>query len=165
MSGRASRIEVTTPSDREVVTKRAFDAPVKLVFDCHTKPELVQRWLTGPPGWTMPVCEIDLRVGGAFRYRWRKEDGSSEFGMVGTYREIAAPRRIVNTQQFDDGVMPEGGDALITTIFEEKAGRTTVTLTMLFPSKQDRDGAVGTGMTGGMEQSYQKLEKVLADTA
>jgi uncharacterized protein YndB with AHSA1/START domain len=165
MNGRAAKIEVTTPNDRQVVTRRAFDAPAKLVFDCHTKPELVQRWLVGPPGWTMPVCEIDLKVGGAFRYRWRKDDGSSEFGMVGTYREIAAPKRIVNTQQFDDGVMPEGGDSLITTVFEEKSGKTTVTLTMLFPSKAARDGATATGMTDGMEQSYQKLEKVLAAAA
>jgi len=91
---------VTTPSDREIVMTRVFKAPRKLVFDAWTKPELVRRWLLGPPGWTMPVCEIDLRVGGAYRFVWLGQDGTT-MGMGGVYREIVIPERIVNTQLFD----------------------------------------------------------------
>ena len=74
-----ARIEVTTPSEREIVTRRTFNAPRELVFRAHTEPELVKRWLLGPPGWTMPVCRIDLKVGGKYRYVWRSEENGSEF--------------------------------------------------------------------------------------
>src|SRR5882762_9425026 len=74
-----STLQITTPSDREIVMTRVFDAPRRLVFDAFTKPELVKQWLLGPPGWTMPVCEIDLRVGGAYRYVWRHADGIDIF--------------------------------------------------------------------------------------
>ncbi len=71
-------VDVSTPSDREIRVARAFDAPARLVWDCHTKPELIRRWMLGPPGWSMPVCEVDLTVGGAYRYRWRKRRFSRE---------------------------------------------------------------------------------------
>ena len=88
----ATALEITTPGDREIVMTRVFDAPRELVFDAHTKPELVKRWLLGPDGWSMPVCEIDLRVGGAYRYVWRRDTDGTEMGMGGVYREIVPPR-------------------------------------------------------------------------
>ena len=88
-------IDVTTPDDLEIRVTRVFDAPRSLIFECHTQPELVRRWLLGPPGWSMPVCEIDLRVGGQYRYVWRSDTDGGEFGFRGEYREIRAPERVV----------------------------------------------------------------------
>src|SRR5207244_6018282 len=85
---KTAAMKVTTPSDRELVMMRMFDAPRGMVFDALTQPDLVRRWLLGPPGWTMPVCEIDLRVGGQYRYVWRRESNGKEMGMGGVYREI-----------------------------------------------------------------------------
>src|SRR5687767_4883422 len=104
-------LKVTTPSDREIAMTRVFDAPRKLVFDALTKPELVKRWLVRT-GWSMPVCEIDLRVGGTYRYVWRKGDNGPEMGMRGVYREVVRPERIVATEVFDQKWYD--GDALDT---------------------------------------------------
>ncbi len=152
-------LEVTTPNDFDVVCTRHFDAPVAIVFDCHTKPALVQRWLLGPPGWSMPVCEIDLTVGGGFRYLWRNDEIGQEFALAGTYREIVAPTRIVHAEAFEGVEMPQ---ALVTTVFAGKAGRTAMTLTISYPSRALRDAAIATGMTGGMGQSYDRLDTLLA---
>src|SRR4249920_80587 len=129
---------VSTPSDREIQVTRDFHAPRRLVFDAFTKPDLVRRWLLGPPGWTMPLCEIDLRVGGAYRYVWRKE-GEKDMGMGGVFRDIVAPERLVATERFDDAWYP--GEALDTTVFDEKNGMTRVTLTVSYESKEARDTA------------------------
>jgi len=102
-------LKLTTPSDREIVMTRVFDAPRKLVFDAHIKPDLVKRWLLGPPGWSMLVCEIDLRVGGEYRYVWKRDSDGTEMGMGGVYREIAAPERLVTTERFDEAWYPGGG--------------------------------------------------------
>src|SRR5271167_1955115 len=99
--GAAKALKVTTPSDREIAMTRVFHAPRRLVFDAWTKPELVKQWLLGPPGWTMPVCEIDLRVGGTYRYVWRRDSDGSEMGMGGIFREIVPHERIVSTEVFD----------------------------------------------------------------
>src|SRR5882724_8416738 len=119
-------LQISTPSDRELAMTRVFDAPRRLVFDALTKPELVKRWLLGPPGWTMPVCEIDLKVGGAYRYVWRNTKGK-EMGMGGVYREIVPQERLVCTELFDEAWYP--GESLTTTTLVERAGRTTLTST------------------------------------
>lgn len=155
----ANTLQVTAPSDREIVMTRVFDAPRQLVFDAHTKPDLVRRWLLGPPGWTMPVCEIDLRVGGRFRYVWRKDDGA-EMGMGGVFREIVRPERIVHTELFDQDWT--GGETVSTTRFTERDDRTTLTITTLYSSKEARDGALKSGMTDGMEVGYARLDELLA---
>jgi uncharacterized protein YndB with AHSA1/START domain len=152
-------LKVTAGGDREIVITRAFNAPRQLVFDAHTKPELVQRWLLGPPGWTMPVCEIDLRVGGSYRYVWRNQDGT-EMGMGGVFREIVRPERLVATERFDQSWYP--GEALDTTIFVEKAGVTTVTITVLYESQEARDGVLKSPMADGMSFGYDRLEELLA---
>src|SRR5687768_16510265 len=153
-------LKVTTPSDHEIAMTRAFDAPRKLVFDAFTKPELIKRWLLGPPGWSMPVCEVDLKVGGMYRYVWRKDDDRTEMGIGGVYREIAAPERIVHTERFDDPWYP--GEALVTTVFAEKGARTTVTQTMLLESREARDGVLASGMESGVAVSYDRLAELLA---
>src|SRR5258706_7646606 len=108
-------LQVTTPSDREIRMTRVFDAPRRLVFEAFTKPDLVKRWLLGPPGWTMPVCEIDLRVGGKYRYVWRK-DGGTEMGMGGVFREVGQPERIVQTEKFDQACYSGEADGTTVTV-------------------------------------------------
>ena len=156
-------LDVTTPSDREIVMKRALDAPRALVFDAFTKPELIRRWLLGPDGWSMPVCDVELRVGGTFHYVWRSDDGSKEFGIHGTYREIAAPERIVHLESFDEAWYP--GEAEITTAFEVSDSGTTVTLTCLYESREARDTALESGMDKGVEVSFNRLTEILRDVA
>ena len=155
----AGTLEVTTPTEREIVVTRSFDAPRRLVFDAHTKPELVRRWLLGPPGWTMPVCEIDLRVGGAYRYVWRNA-GGKEMGMGGVFREIVAPERLVATEAFDESWYP--GEALDTTVLTEEGGATKLTLTVLYESRAARDAALQSGMERGMVASYDRLAELLS---
>jgi len=152
-------VTITHPADNAVTVSRSFDAPADLVFACHTKPQLVQRWQLGPPGWTMPICEIDLRVGGTYRYIWRSEAEGSEFGFTGRYREIVVPTLIVHTE----GMIGTPGEAVVTTSFEEHAGRTTLTLTMTFESREVRDQVLLTGMTDGMAQSYDRLDELLSE--
>src|SRR5919206_1104689 len=120
----------TMPSDQEIVATRVFDAPRRLVWDAHTSPAHLPQWMLGPEGWTMPVCEINLRPGGAWHFVWRHSDGT-EMAMRGVYREVVPPERLVNTESWG-GDWPE---TLNTLILTEENGETTITLTVLFPSK------------------------------
>src|SRR6266545_3886290 len=122
-------LKVTTPSEREIAMTRVFDAPRKLVFDAHSKPELLKRWLGVHHGYSLAVCEIDLRVGGSYRYVWRAPDGA-EMGMRGVYREVVPPERIVATESFDEPWYP--GDAVSTLTLAEEGGRTTLTLSVRY---------------------------------
>ena len=151
--------KVTTPSDLEIAMTRVFNAPRRLVFDALTKPELVKQWLLGPPSWTMPVCEIDLRVGGAYRYVWRKDTGK-EMGMGGVFREIVPHERIVCTELFDEAWY--AGGALVTNVLAEQGGKTTLTLTSRFGSRETRDAVLKSGMESGVAVSYDRLEQLLA---
>ena len=152
-------LKLTTRGDREIVITRAFDASRKLVFDAFTKPELVKRWLLGPDGWSMPVCEIDLKVGGKYRYVWRRDKDGTEMGMGGVYREIVAPERIVATEKFDQSWYP--GEAVGTFVLIAQAGKTTLTETILYESREARDGVLKSGMEKGIVASYDRLEKLL----
>ena len=154
------RLQLTTPSDREIMITRVFAAPRRLVFDAYTIPALIRRWLLGPPGWTMPVCEVDLRVGGRYRYVWHGPEGVT-MGMGGTFREIIAPDRLVSTESFDEDWT--GGETLATVILVEKDGKTLLTQTVLYASKEAREGALATGMTEGMEAGYARLDELLAE--
>ncbi len=159
-----NKAEVSMPSDREVKVTRSFKAPRALVYRAYTEPALLQRWLLGPPGWTMPVCEMDVRVGGSYRWRWRSNEDRTEFGFSGVFREVEPGKKLVHSERYDSGttgVGESGGEALVTVVFEEQNGLTTVTSLMDFGSKEARDAAVATGMTDGMEQSYQLLDKLL----
>ena len=154
-------LKVTTPTDREIAMTRAFDAPPRLVFDAWTKPELLKRWLGVFGGWSLDVCEVDLRVGGTYRFVWRGPDGA-QMGMRGVYRDIVPLERMVSTETFDEPWYQ--GEALGTTVFVGKAGKTTVTTTVRYASREVRDGVLKSPMASGVAQSYDKLAELLAST-
>src|SRR5437868_3598839 len=149
-------LKVTTPTDREVVMTRVFDAPRRLVFDAFTRPELLKRWF-GPRGWSLAVCEVDLKVGGTFRFVLRGP-GGAEMGMRGVYRELAPPERSVHTESFDD----YPGESQVTAVLVEQGGKTTLTATVLYPSREVRDAVIQSGMEHGAAESYDKLAELLA---
>ena len=155
-----TEIKVNTPTDREISITRDFDAPRARVFEALTKPEFITRWLLGPPGWTMPVCEMDLREGSAYRWVWRNEKDGSEMGMGGVFREIVPPERFVATEKFDEAWYP--GEAVVTNALEERDGKTTLTLTIQYESKEARDTALKTDMQKGVGASYDRLDEILA---
>ena len=160
---RANRVGATTfttPSDREIVMTRVVVAPPRLVFEAWTNPKHVPHWMLGPEGWTVPVCEIDVRPVGAWHFVWRHSD-STEMEMRGVYREITPPERLVSTESWG-GTWPE---TLNTLILSEKDGKTTVAQTVLYPSKEARDEALKTGMKEGVNQSFDCLAEYLATTA
>jgi uncharacterized protein YndB with AHSA1/START domain len=153
----AGTVDITTPTDREVVLTRVFDAPRGLVFDALTTPDLLKRWY-GPTGWSLVVCDIDLRVGGHWRYVVRRPDGK-EIGQKGVFREIVRGERIVNTESWEDW---DAGETLVTTMLEENNGKTTFTSTILFPSKEVRDTVVKNGLNRGATETYERLAQTLA---
>lgn len=154
----APSLKVEARGDREIVMTRVFDAPRRLVFDAFTKPELLKRWLTGAPGWSLEVCEIDLRVGGSLRYLWRGPTGE-EMGMRGVFREINPPDRIVGTEKFDQAWYP--GEAVGTVVFTEQAGKTTLTQTIVYESREARDIVLKSPMETGISMSYNQLAALL----
>lgn len=158
------KAQVTLPSDREVQITRSFRAPRTLVYRAYTEPDLVRRWMGGYPGWTMLVCDMDVRVGGKYRWRWRQDADGTEFGFQGTFRELQPPAKIVHSEAHDPGtfvVEYPGTEAMITLTFTEENGVTTVTTLIDYGSKDARDAAMSTGMTDGMEASYQLLDRLL----
>jgi uncharacterized protein YndB with AHSA1/START domain len=163
--------QVTLPSDTEVRVTRSFHAPRTLVWQAHTVPELVQRWMTGYPGWSMPVCEMDVRPGGKYRWRWRSDEDGKEFGFFGEFKEVDAPAKMTQEEYFDagdvgpdvTGAMPVSNPAINRSTFTEKNGVTTVVVLMDFGSKAARDAAISTGMTDGMETSYQNLDELIIE--
>ena len=159
-AGRTAEAQVL--SDTQVRVSRVIRGDVELVWRAHHDPDLVRRWMLGPDGWTMPVCEIDLRVGGAFRYEWRNTDGST-MGMGGEYRAIEPPERIENSEKFDEAWYE--GEAHVTQRLVEHAGgrRMTLTLTVLYDSRQVRDGVLASPMKDGVTMCYDRLAKLLAE--
>jgi uncharacterized protein YndB with AHSA1/START domain len=153
-------LKVTTPTDREIVITRVFDAPRALVFDAMSKSELLKRWLLGPPGWAMVDCENDLKVGGAFRHVWRKADGA-EMAMRGVYREVVPPERIVRTEIFELGCDAQAAEQVATLVLTERGDKTALTLTVVFPSKEARDATIASGMERGVAASYDRLAELL----
>lgn len=153
----SSTFKVTTPTDKEVRMTRVFDAPRHLVKEAFSKPELLKRWLLGPPGWEMVVCDVASKPGERYRYEWRNTATGHQFGTGGVVREIS-PGRVVHTETMDG----QPGESLVTTDFVEEGGKTTVTMTLLFESKEIRDMALKSGMERGVAASYDRLEELLA---
>ena len=151
-------LKVTTPTDREIRMVRVFDAPRQMVFDAFTRCELLKRWF-GPHGYSLAVCEGEFRPGGWWRFVVRGPDGS-DMGMRGKIREMARPDRLVHVETFDD----YPGEALVTTTFVEDRGKTTVTINLLYESKDVRDAVVRSGMEHGAAESYDRLAEVLTTT-
>jgi uncharacterized protein YndB with AHSA1/START domain len=143
--------------------RRSFKAPRALVWKAYTTPALLRRWMLGPPGWSMPVCEMDVRVGGAFVWRWRNDADGKEFGFHGEFTEVDAPARLAHSEYFDPGDVggDMGGGADVLNQFAEAGGVTTQTIVITYGSRAERDAALSTGMTDGMEMSYQKLDALI----
>ena len=157
----SATFKVTTPSDREIVMTRLFDAPRHLVFEAMTKPEHVKRWWgILAANHSVPVCEIDLRPGGKGRFVGRGPKG--DVGFHGEYREIAPPDRLVFTEIFDP--FPDAG-SLVSAVFTEEAGKTRITVTCTYPSLDVRDMVVNSGMERGAAISYDRLEEVARELA
>ena len=161
----ADTFTVSQPSDTEVLMTRVFDAPPRMVWDAYTKPELVRQWLLGPDGWDMPVCDIDLRVGGRYAYRWSHPD-EGEFGTGGEFLKVDPTSRIVSTESMEGF----DGSSHVTITFEERGpgdqgGQTLFSMLQRFESKEARDGAVATGMADGVAISFNRLDDVLSASA
>ena len=152
-------LTVTTPTAREIVLTRTFDAPRRLVFDAWTKPELLKRWY-GARGWNLVECEVDLRVGGTWRFVSRGPDGT-EMGQGGVYREVVPPERLVYTEAFVDQSYP--GESLNAHVFVERNEKTTTTSTLLYPSRVARDIVINYPMARGVSEGYARLAELLAE--
>ena len=153
----ATGVKITTPGDQEIVIRREFNAPRRLVFEAYTKPELLKRWLLGPPGWEMVVCEVARKAGDRYRYEWRNAEGT-QFGLGGVCREFAPPERIVCTELMDG----YPNESLVTTVLVEQSGRTTLITTCLYESREVRDMVIKSGMESGVEASYKRLDDLFA---
>ncbi len=155
-------LEITTPSDEEIRITRSFDAPRMMVWDAYTRPELLKRWLGAMPGWSWAECEMDVRVGGKYRWVWRGPEGV-ELGLGGVYREVLPGERLVSTERYDQQWYE--GDAVGTVEFREANGRTTLVTTLRYASKAVRDAVLQSPATSGMESGYALLDELLASTA
>jgi uncharacterized protein YndB with AHSA1/START domain len=156
-------LKLTTPTDREIVVVREFDAPRELIWDSIFKPELLRRWFSGPPGWEMTTCEDDACTGGTYRRVWSDPNGLT-MSQSGVHREVVPPERCVRTQVFESGGVPWGGEQLATIVLTELRERTMLTMTFLFDSKETRDGTVP-HMEQGMAAGFDRLDEILASAA
>lgn len=152
----SDEVKIATPTDREVVVTRTFDAPRSLVFDAYTQPELLKRWY-GAPGRSLVVCEIDLRAGGAYRFLWRGP-GRKDVGTYGVHREVIRPERIVRTETWEDW---DAGEVIETIVLTERAGKTTLTSTGLYPSREVRDTVLKAGLENGTRETFGHLAELL----
>ena len=148
-------VQVTTPSERELAITRVFKAPDTFVFDAYTTPELLRLWF-GPRGSSLAICEIDLKVGGAWHIVIRDPEGQ-EAGMQGIYREVVRPTRLVTTETVDG----QAGEVLRTVVLVEDHGLTTLTTTMAYATREIRDAVLKSGVEQGASESYDRLEEFL----
>jgi uncharacterized protein YndB with AHSA1/START domain len=157
-----TRISIETPSDRQIVLRRSFAAPPDLVFRAHVDPALIPRWMNIMPGWTMPVVESDPRPGAGFRFRW--DDGAGGgFRIEGDFLEVEPPRRILHVERmFVPDRMP---DNRVETVFEPEGAGTALRMTMTLPDAEALLAMLQTGMSEGMELTYEFLDTLLAEEA
>ncbi len=151
--------KVSTPSDREIRMTRLFNAPRHLVFEAMSRPEHIKQWWGRlGEGCSVPVCEVDFRPGGAWRFVNRHPHGEAAFH--GVYREIVAPERVVFTEIFE--AFPDA-ESVVTSVLTEEGGKTRLTATVAYPSVEVRDAVIASGMAKGAGISYDRLEDVLAE--
>jgi uncharacterized protein YndB with AHSA1/START domain len=160
METRVGVTSFSTEWDREIVATRIVDAPLRVVWEAWTNPECLSRWMTGPEGWTMPVCEVDPCTGGEWHFVWRGPDGQ-EIEMRGVYREVSPPERLAYTEWWGDGWPP----TLNVLCFTESEGRTTIVHTLLFDTKEARDSSLEAGVADGWSESYGILDDHLRTMA
>jgi uncharacterized protein YndB with AHSA1/START domain len=152
-------LKLSTPSEREIALTRVFDAPRALVFEGLTRPEILKRWFGLQPGWSLAVCEMDLKVGGAYRWEWHGPNGTV-MGVSGVFQEVAPPERVSQTEKFDESWYP--GGALVTLALAEDGGKTTLTLTVRYESQEARDCVLRTPIQRGVAAGYDRLAELLA---
>ena len=158
MTNVMNKMTLQTEGDRYIVVTRRFAAPPRAVYRAHTEPELIQKWLLGPEGWTMPVCLSDARPNGQIRYEWSNGKGGS-FHLTGEYLELEPYRRIVHVERMH---LPDPTpDNHVETRFDPDGDGTLMTMRMTLPDAQTRSNMLSTGMEHGMEASYVRLESVL----
>lgn len=157
------KLIIQPKGDRELVMTRTFAAPRQAVFDAYTRPELLRRWLGQMPGWSWVTCEVDLRVGGRYRWEWKQEANGYVMGIGGEYHEIAAPARIVCTERFDDEWYP--GGAISTLELREQPGGTLMVNTLCYESPEALQAVLASPMEQGVSSSYDLLEKLLLERA
>ena len=150
---------VSTPDEVSIVVHRDFNAPPDKVWRAMTEPEHLCRWL-GDPSFPLTTCDMDVRVGGSYRWVFTQLDGHGAMGVRGTYEAVDRPRRIVSTEQFDD--FP--GPSINTLVLDERSGGSTaMTLTVRYVDRQMRDGWLASGMTEGLGRGYERLDNALDD--
>ncbi|MFN0053319.1 MAG: SRPBCC domain-containing protein [Planctomycetales bacterium] len=171
----ANGLQVSTPSDTTIVFTRKFQAPRQFVWKAMTQPELLQRWMFSPPGWSWAACEMDVRVGGKYHWSWNGPDGTLAMTISGEHREVDPPRRIVHTERMvmepgsgatcgPDGESSDVWELLAAIELTEEQGVTRMTMTLSFPTKEGRDAALASGMERGMEAGYQVLETLFQES-
>jgi len=155
-----SKMTMKTEGDTHLIVTRRFDAPPEAVYRAHTDPKIVQQWLLGPEGWTMPVCQCDSRPGGKFRYEW-KHPNKGGFYLTGEFVELKPFSKIVHVERM---YLPDPTpDNHVETKFEPDGTGTLMTMRMTLPDRQTRAAMLATGMEKGMEDSYVRLDKMIAD--
>lgn len=156
---------VTQDGDRAAIVTRDFAAPRPLIWRAFTDPAILARWLLGPPGWEMHMCEVDVTVGGSYRWRWRNADLKAEFGFAGTYTEVVASERLADSQVITQGAngTPMGDPTVNFVEFMDTKGGTRVTSRIVYPSAAAAQAVLSQGMAEGMELSYQSLDHLLPE--
>jgi uncharacterized protein YndB with AHSA1/START domain len=155
-------LQLSTPTDTTIILTRSFDAPRRLVWQATIDPALMRRWMLPPPGWTMTVCEVDARVGGALRIAWKSADADPAMTLHGEFTELSPHDRMVHTETMTLGSGQTIGSQVETHEFAEEGGVTTMRITQTYPSRDARDGALASGMDEGMEACYRTLDALLA---
>lgn len=161
----AKGLQVSTPTDTTIVLTRAFNAPRRLVWEAMLTPDKMRRWTLLPPGWTMTVCECDARVGGILRLVSKSEGADPAMTLLGVFTEVVPHERAIHTEVMLLGGGQPIGSQVETHEFTEKGGVTAMRITQVYPSKEARDGVIGSGMDEGMEAGYERLDALLAQRA
>jgi uncharacterized protein YndB with AHSA1/START domain len=154
-------LELSTPNDTTIILTRAFHAPRALVWDAVTNPAKMRRWMLPPPGWTLNVCEVDARLGGELRLAWKSDDADPAMTLEGAWTEWNPHGRMVHTETMKLGTGQVIGSLVEAHEFTETEGVTVMRITQTYASKEDRDGAIASGMDEGMEACYQQLDALL----
>lgn len=158
-------LQISTPTDTTIVLTRTFNAPRRLVWEAMFTPDKMRRWMLPPPGWTIVSCECDARVGGALSVAWKSDEADPAMTLRGEFTEVALHERAIHTEVMALGSGQTIGSLLEKHEFADKGSVTAMSITQTYGSKEDRDGALASGMDEGMEACYQKLEALLAQSA
>ena len=158
-------LQISTPADSIIVLTRTFNAPRRLVWEATFTPDKMRRWMLPPPGWTMTVCECDVRVGGELRVAWKSDEADPAMTLHGVFTEVVAQERAAHTETMVLGSGETIGKLVETHEFAEKDNVTTMRITQAYDAKEARDGAIASGMDEGMEACYERLEAMITQPA